>query len=640
VKLLYEQIGQQLHGLLWKDGGPVIGIQLSNEYSGPPQYLMDLKQMAQQAGLDVPLYTRTGWPGRSTPPPFGQILPIYGAYGEGFWDRVLTPMPGRYWTAYLFSTQRTDAAVAAEMSGREPGRTLLQEAGEYPYLCCEMGAGMETSYHRRIYFDPDDALAVAMTRIGSGANMPGYYMYHGGTNPDGKLSTLQESQATGYPNDMPVKSYDFQAPLGEFGQIRPQYHLLLRLHLFLHDYGAQLARMPAVMPQRRPSGPDDTRTLRWAVRTDGQSGFIFVSNYQRLENLPAQAGVRFQVRLPGGALTLPDEPVTIPAGAIFLWPFNMDLAGAKLIYATAEPMCQLQEPGATDVIFAQTQGVASEFVFDASGVQVESTTGTASTAGGRIRVAGVQPGRGAAIRLRTDAGGQINIVLLNPADSLACWKGELAGQEHVFLTRSGLVLDGNTIQLRSSDPQDLTVAMLPAAHSISSGRSVVRAERDGLFTRYSAGELLPPPLHVNWTPVKAAGPARHVSIGPRGVAQAPSDADFAQAAVWQIHLPPDTSPDRRLLLRMHYVGDVARVTLDGKLLTDNFYNGKAFDLGLTRFAPQIYHGKLLLEVLPLSQDEPIYLAKSAWPAFGNASSVATVKDMKVFETQQLEFQVQ
>ena len=60
----------------------------------------------------------------------------------------------------------------------------------------------------------------------------GYYMYHGGENPDGKLTTLMESQATGYRNDMPVKNYDFQAPLGEYGQIRPQYHWLRRLHLF------------------------------------------------------------------------------------------------------------------------------------------------------------------------------------------------------------------------------------------------------------------------------------------------------------------------------------------------------------------------------------------------------------------------
>ena len=53
--------------------------------------------------------------------------------------------------------------------------------------------------------------------LGSGSNGIGYYMYHGGVNPDGKYSTLQESKATGYANDLPVKSYDFQTCLRENG---------------------------------------------------------------------------------------------------------------------------------------------------------------------------------------------------------------------------------------------------------------------------------------------------------------------------------------------------------------------------------------------------------------------------------------
>ena len=33
VREWYGQVGAQLKGMLWKDGGPVIGIQLENEYS-------------------------------------------------------------------------------------------------------------------------------------------------------------------------------------------------------------------------------------------------------------------------------------------------------------------------------------------------------------------------------------------------------------------------------------------------------------------------------------------------------------------------------------------------------------------------------------------------------------------------------
>ena len=67
TKILYGEISKQLSGLLWKDGGPVIGIQLENEYNGPAEHLLALKRLAREAGLDVPLYTRTGWPALSTP---------------------------------------------------------------------------------------------------------------------------------------------------------------------------------------------------------------------------------------------------------------------------------------------------------------------------------------------------------------------------------------------------------------------------------------------------------------------------------------------------------------------------------------------------------------------------------------------
>jgi len=118
VRILYAEIARQLQGLLWKDGGPVVGVQLENEYSGPAQHLLTLKRLAREAGLDVPLYTRTGWPELQTPMPFGEILPLYGVYAEGFWDREITPMPGLYWSGFHFSRLRTDANIANEVLGR------------------------------------------------------------------------------------------------------------------------------------------------------------------------------------------------------------------------------------------------------------------------------------------------------------------------------------------------------------------------------------------------------------------------------------------------------------------------------------------------------------------------------------------
>ena len=94
VRPLFAAIAAQLDGLLWKQGGPVVAFQIENEYSGRAEHLLTLKKLAREAGLDAPLYTRTGWPDLATPLPFGELLPLYGAHAEGFWDRALTPMPG------------------------------------------------------------------------------------------------------------------------------------------------------------------------------------------------------------------------------------------------------------------------------------------------------------------------------------------------------------------------------------------------------------------------------------------------------------------------------------------------------------------------------------------------------------------
>jgi len=62
---------------------------------------------------------------------------------------------------------------------------------------------------------------MVLVKLGSGVTLYGYYMFHGGTNPDGKRTTLQESQPR-LSQRSPGKSYDYQAPFGEFGQMNPR----------------------------------------------------------------------------------------------------------------------------------------------------------------------------------------------------------------------------------------------------------------------------------------------------------------------------------------------------------------------------------------------------------------------------------
>jgi hypothetical protein len=650
VKILYGEIAKQLSGLLWKDGGPVIGIQFENEYGGPAEHLLTLKRLAREAGLDVPLYTKTGWPLLRTPLPFGEIVPLYGVYAEGFWDRELTPMPGNYWRGFYFSSLRTDDAIGTDVLGHREAQDAL-DVEKYPYLTCEIGAGMMPSYHRRILFYPMDAESTALVKLGGGGASLGYYMYHGGENPDGKLTTLQESQATGMWNDLPVKTYDFQTALGQYGQIRPQYHLLRRIHLFLHEWGPELADMPPVMPEKRPHGKEDVETLRWCVRSNGTNGFVFVNNYQRLQKLPPKTNVQFMVNLPSGPLTFPGEPVTIPSDDCFFWPFNLDLGkGVRLTWATAQPVCAIDDGNVRTVFFAETPGVKAKFAFPASvAADVTRRTSnkwrglTSATQSGAISIAqDVKPDRDAMLEVNTKSGDTVRIVLLDETDSLAFWKGNWQGRDRVFLTRAGLVLDGDDLRLTSANRADLKVAVYPAPAMVAASGKKLRGGTEGIFKRFKPH--MPPSVtfKVAREEIQPAGPPRAIPLGKIGqpVAAEPEDADFKQAAIWRVKLPANLDFNSDPLLRLHYVGDVARVTLNGKLLTDDFYNGNAFEVGLRRYAPEILTGELRVEILPLRKDAPIMLAKEARPDFGDKQSVVLLNNIEMIPHYQIELKAQ
>ena len=324
VEKLYRQIFTQIQGLQWEDGGPVIAAQFDNEYRGKGEYLMALKRIATKIGFDLPFYTRTGWPELATPVPFGEMLPLYGDYADGFWERSIAETAGNYYKAFNFTASQVSGAIGSEQLDYSAKAIANRQ---YPYFTCELGGGMMPAYHRRPYIYPEDAYSMAIVKLGSGSNLLGYYMYHGGTNPDG-LTYLNETQrtvATNY-NDLPVKTYDFQAPLGEFGQRNPQYFMLRKLHLFMQDWGDVLAPMTPIFPCAQDIKKGDDSHLRWSIREKDGSGFIFVNNYERLQHLSA----KYHVQLEACGVKLPK--LSVPAGAMCIFPVNID----GIRYATAQ----------------------------------------------------------------------------------------------------------------------------------------------------------------------------------------------------------------------------------------------------------------------------------------------------------------
>jgi len=635
VRRFYQQTARQLKGLLWKDGGPVIGIQLDNEYTnrgpdGGAAHISTLKSMAVQAGFDVPLYTVTGWDNAVYPP--RDVIPVFGGYPDEPWSGSMEELPPDTQGVYRFRP-----AASGGVTGILQGVSTEAQQAElqhYPRFTAELGSGMQITYHRRVVVAAADVAPIAVTALGSGTNLLGYYMYQGGANPQGRLSTLQESQETGYPNDVPVRSYDFQAPLGEFGRIGPSFRPLKVIHQFLLDFGNDLAPMTAALPDRLPAGPADSSTLRVAARTDGNRGYLFFNNYLRHYPLPDRKGVQILLKLPSETMRVPSEPVDIPSQSSFFWPVNLNLSGALLKYATAQPFALLDDRETRYYFFTTCPGVAPEFVFAASTISSLTAKGTVRD-GGWIRVRGAVPSADVAVALRTMAKKPVRIVLLSREQAEDSWKISIGGRQHLLITRADVFPDGDTVHLRSRDTGAFSFSILPDAAGLTASALLNRTRGDGVFACYSAS-VVAKKIAVRVEKIRGALPSVPVKLGRRfewresGVASAPDDGTFERAGLWRVSLPKDAVEGLSdAFLDIRYVGDAGRLYGGDLLLDDNFFNGTPWEIGLKRFDPQMLAHGLDLKILPLRKDAPIYLPASARPDFGGRPEITDVGPVAV-----------
>lgn len=351
VKKWYQSIYNEVKGLFYKDGGNIIAVQIENEFVDNAEHLAKLKEIAVECGFIAPIYTVTGWNSASGAKiPVDEVVPVFGGYCEAPWENHmnrLSPSPH-----YFFNRMRNDSAIGTDLIVKTQSDGWQLPYERYPFATCELGGGIEVTHHRRPIIKPMDIYAVSLVKLGDGNNLVGYYMYHGGTNKIGELSTFNETKATGYPNDYPILSYDFQAPLSEYGEVREQYGLLNMLHMFVNDFGEEFAPMIAV-DSANSVAADDTNSLRYGMRTNGNSGFVFVNHYQRLTEL---ADIENAV-ISAGNVEFP--PIDVKGEVSFFMPFNMKMGDSVLEYATAQPLCKCDDT----YFFAEIPNIKAEYKF-------------------------------------------------------------------------------------------------------------------------------------------------------------------------------------------------------------------------------------------------------------------------------------
>ena len=570
----FRAIGAQLSSRCGPDS-PIVGVQLENELIDQPGHLVTLKRLAREAGLSAPLWTATAWDGAELPA--DEVLPVYGGYGDGFWSDADAPWLPGFRAQFRFSHEWDDPGIGADVRGTSDGpRPPRPRDHRFPAATCELGGGMATAYHRRPAPSALDVAAVAHVKLGNGSAWQGYYVAAGGLNP---ADDLQESLATGYPNDLPRFDYDFHAPIGAAGRLAPSHAALRVQHAFLEAFGDRLARMTSSLPDVLPADEDDLATPRWALRSDGASGFLFVNVHRPHEALDPVLGARFALTLDAGELVLPAEPIYLPRGTLARWPVGLEFGGGRslLRWATASAVTVLDRDHDGDVptlVLLAEAGVRVELAVDDEIVAFDP------------------PAAPTVHRF-----GALDVLVLPPSTGERLWVLDRAGSRRLLLCDDPLWLEDDDLVVRAA-----------AEPLVESWDLAARA-----FVRLPLTGEVPPPAPARTT-ARLLRPAAEVPVRYGGTPQrtaAPSPADVVRlAAAYALDELPEPSPAARRILTVDWTGDVATLEVDGVVVADRFWDGTPWRVDLDAVGADPSR-TVTLRLLPLHPDAPVHLDEEA-----------------------------
>jgi len=622
---LYDQIAQQLRGLYFKDGGPIIGIQLENEYqhSAAPwslhytgserewsaarfdrkiiqggvgvnemgndyasygqKHMQTLKEMAKKAGMVAPIYTATGW-GFASIAEKGSI-PVSGGYAYPTW--VASDIPS---TLYLYKDLHNNPDYSPVSYNPEL----------YPSMAAELGTGMCITYAKRPRVPAESFLPMMVRTLGSGTNGLGYYMYHGGNTPSEGF--LFYTEGFGYTN----KSYDYQAPLREYGTPGQGFYSLKLVNYFLQHFGAMLAPLPTMLPETNSRiTPGDIQTLRYALRSDGNRGFVFMHNFQDHVNTADLDNLRIEIKTRDGVIVLPEAgSFSLKKGTSLILPFNLDLNGLLIKYATVQPFCSFANAGIDYHVFWSAEGINPEIVI-AGAVSMKSYGGSVARRSGNTVLSGI-PGK--VFECVANRSGKPVHFLVIPMDkAMQAYLTGSPGNQHLVISEAMVLQENDVLSLVKCGKEKWKTEVYPKAKSaeIMNGKiSPLRAENENITSWNISVTKAVPSVTITRT----------------------DDRHFVLAAN-----NLDLTDLHDVFIKFDYHGDRAMCFLNGELQTDNFCIGEPWLIGLKRYATRLKTGEMYFYFMPMLREAPYlgYFDKTILPDFSTAKDFLEIKEPEI-----------
>jgi len=390
-------------------------------------------------------------------------------------------------------------------------------------------------------------------------------MYHGGSTPifDGKFYNEEV-------NGIPKVNYDFQAPIGQYGQTRTHYRSLKTLHMFLDAYGDKLAPMQTILPETNASITPATKDIvRYAVRSKDDSGFLFMINFQDHLDYSDIKDVSIDVKTSKEDVKFPNSgsfDLKKTASAIF--PFNLSLGNTKIKSATVQPLTILNTDGKNYYVFYSLKGIQPELV-------IEDGTDLAKLKNAkRINNIGSSIVKGNNDEVFSFQSGNDEFLIIPYEMALNSTK---VGKQLVF-SNGTVTNDGSQFSLvtRESNSELYIYPKVNKTPNISFANIKPMKSKFEGFSSYNVSFKVPESI------IKIdQATNRKYSITTKGNLDGLND----------------------VFLQVDYIGDRGMAFIDGLLVTDEFYHEDKWEIGMKTFLPKLKDKEMVLIFHPLYEDQ-------------------------------------
>jgi len=119
-----------------------------------------------------------------------------------------------------------------------------------------------------------------------------------------------------------------------------------------------------------------------------------------------------------------------------------------LKYATAQPLCRIDQKVRTDWFFIQNYGIAPELCFDAASIKtIESNSGKIIKANNHYTITGLVPGISSYVKIINTEGAEQRIIILSYEESDHLWLFNLKGNKQLFISDANLYLNTNQLHV-------------------------------------------------------------------------------------------------------------------------------------------------------------------------------------------------